>query len=230
MSWSINVKGTPSSINSELDRFETTLGDDPAGDPKKNLSRYEFQQVKPHLQGLLTQANPASTMMLEANGYASLDHATGVISHGGLNVLLKLAAFLLALLMPALVSAQAPTPAVSYDLRTYNATGTLLAVLNVPIAQWACGQPKQSGGTTADTTNPTRWVINDPANPTTLDCIYNDATRLAALPDGGYQGGIIAVDSAGVRSPESTPLSPFTRQRPVQPLPPLAPTGVRVIR
>lgn len=111
----------------------------------------------------------------------------------------------------------APAPT-SYVLRIY-APGQPVSAVTIQASEAECNQPRVTGSNV----NPTTWRWFDPANPE-RDCMYRgDAPRLAALPDGGYEGAIVAV--AVIEGPESARF-PFGRRRPI---PPAAVTGVRVI-
>lgn len=120
----------------------------------------------------------------------------------------------LVILLSFAASALAQTPT-SITLKVYQGT-TIKSTLPVPIAQWQCGQPKQSGSNV----DPTRWVIDDPADRQNKDCIYVDS-RFADLAAGNYTGTTQAVYASG-SSAETAPV-PFTKS------PPPVPTGLRII-
>ncbi len=129
----------------------------------------------------------------------------------------------LALVLVALsalsASAQAPT--------AYTITLNTGATATIPIAQWTCGQTPKIPATSA--VNPGRVVIDDPAAPTTADCIYTDPGTglLKSLPfsPASYTATATVTNSAGV-SPLSATSLPFTRVGTV----PGAPTGLRLAR
>lgn len=123
------------------------------------------------------------------------------------------------LLLCTAVPAMAQVPAAaSYDLNIYAAGGTTPQTRNVLAASVVCN-------TTAPvptTLNPLIWYWK---NASGLWCRVDDATRLTALADGSYEGTVIPVNSQGLKGPESSPRSPFTRQRPLPP--PAAVTDVQ---
>jgi hypothetical protein len=124
---------------------------------------------------------------------------------------------LLVSLWASVAWAQTAPPPTSYVLRIY-APGQPVSAVTIQAIEAECDQPRFTGSNL----NPTTWRWFDPANPD-RDCMYRgDAARLAALPDGGYEGAIVAV--AGIEGSES-PRVPFGRRRPI---PPAAVTGVRV--
>lgn len=117
------------------------------------------------------------------------------------------------------VMAQTGTPT-SYTFRVYQ-SGTLVGQpLTVQATQVLCDLAPATG----TNTNPTRWRWVDPAR-TGRECELPDATRLAALPDGDYNGTIAAANADG-SSAETTAI-PFVRRRPN---PPSVPTGAKVIQ
>lgn len=82
MSWSVSIIGTPEAVAAKLDEVATTLS---------GQSLEEFNEAKPHLQGLVRQ------VVTTANGYGSLvnlranGHATfegGVKKYGQCSVAL----------------------------------------------------------------------------------------------------------------------------------------------
>jgi hypothetical protein len=89
MSWSFSGIGRPEALKRALDKHSEQLGTDPAGDPRANLSRYEFDAAKSHLAGLLDAADQQTAVALTASGYASIDHATGVVTPKSVSVDLK---------------------------------------------------------------------------------------------------------------------------------------------
>lgn len=131
-----------------------------------------------------------------------------------------LTALLMLSATPALAQTGTPT---NYILRVYNGTSTTLVgtPLTIPASAVLCNQVKVTA--TPPTLNPTEWRWNDPANPTTRDCVFNDATRLTALADGAYEGTASASNADG-ESAESNRF-PFVRRRPN---PPAAPSGLRL--
>lgn len=137
---------------------------------------------------------------------------------------LGLAVLLLALAVPA--HAQAPT---SYTLKISNqgaAAPFTSAVL--PASAWLCGQTPKVVLTTTST-NPIRALVDDPATPTTADCIYVDPGTgpILALPFGTqvYTATLMATYPAG-SSADSPASNPFSRPGVVGP----APTGLRLSR
>ena len=118
------------------------------------------------------------------------------------------------------VPAYAQTPAASFDLTIYPATGPA-QTRTVAEAAVLCAQPAPTG----TTVNPNAWFWPDPARANQW-CKVDDATRLTALADGTYEGTVTAISATGVKAPESSPRAPFTRARPVPP--PAAVTGVRL--
>ena len=121
---------------------------------------------------------------------------------------------------PALAQTGQPT---SWVLRLY-ATGSPTPVSSVTVStlQVTCNQLRAT--TTTNPTNPTTWLWEDPAN-STRDCVFADATRLSALPDGSYEGAAVAVNADGA-SLESV-RAPFVRSRPN---PPAVPGNPRFTR
>lgn len=116
------------------------------------------------------------------------------------------------------VSAQTGTPT-NWILQLYVAGGAAVGTgtsVSAPAVQ--CGQTRVAG----DTQNPTMWKWADPAD-STKDCVFNDAARLAALPDGNYEGTVRAVNSDGMSAESAR--APFTRRRPN---PPAVPTDLRI--
>lgn len=67
MSWSVNVIGRPEAVVKKLDEMETTMS---------GQSLAEYQEAKPHLQGLVSQIVTTregwgALVQVEANGHAS---------------------------------------------------------------------------------------------------------------------------------------------------------------
>jgi len=124
----------------------------------------------------------------------------------------------LAVLMAGPVSGQNVTPT-SYTLRVYaQGATTATTTLSVPYAQWLCNQPPVNGSTL----NPTAWFLDDIKLPGKL-CLYSDAARFQALPDGAYEATVSAVNADGSSAETSRYL--FTRRRAT---PPDVPTGFRL--
>jgi len=119
--------------------------------------------------------------------------------------------------------ALAQTVAVSYDLVIYTPGSPTAQTRNVLASGVACDQ---AAPTTMVTVNPTSWYWDDPARAGRV-CKVDDTIRLAALPDGSYNGTVIPVAEDGTRGLESAS-SPFSRLRALPPPP--ARTGVRIIR
>jgi hypothetical protein len=65
------------------------MGTDPAGDPEKNISRYEFDAAKPHLQALLDHANQECVVSLNAHGHGSFDYRAKVFTPQTISVEIK---------------------------------------------------------------------------------------------------------------------------------------------
>jgi hypothetical protein len=88
MSWSFSGVGKPAALKRALDERSEGMGTDPAGDPKKNLSRFEFDHAKAHIGALLDAADQESAVSINAGGYASID-GDGVVTPKSLNVEIK---------------------------------------------------------------------------------------------------------------------------------------------
>lgn len=138
---------------------------------------------------------------------------------------LGLVAVVLALAIPA--HAQAPT---SYTLKISNqgaAAPFTSAVL--PASGFTCGVTPKIPPFTTTSVNPSKVVIDDPAAPTTADCIYTDPGTgpILSLPFGTqiYTSTISATYPAGP-SPDSLVSNPFSRPGVVG----SAPTGLRMSR
>lgn len=120
--------------------------------------------------------------------------------------------------VPVLAQTGVPT---SYTFKIFPAGSTTpVSTSTVPAANIQCDLAPSSGSTL----NPTRWRWNDLAR-TGRQCELQDATRLAALPDGLYNGTIAASNADGVLG--ESPLLPFERRRPN---PPAVPTGGMIIQ
>lgn len=89
MSWSFNGVGKPEALKRALDSRSAQMGEDPAGNPSKNLSRYEFDHAKAHLGALLDAADQDAVVSLNASGYASIDHETAVVTPKNISVEIK---------------------------------------------------------------------------------------------------------------------------------------------
>jgi hypothetical protein len=116
--------------------------------------------------------------------------------------------------------AQSGTP-VSWRLQIYLAGGGPVGVpvtVTKPAVQ--CGQTRPAQ---ANTLNPVRWRWFDTADKT-KDCLFDDAVRLQALPDGQYEGTITAINADGPAA--EGPRLPFERRRPN---PPAVAEGGRVV-
>ncbi len=132
--------------------------------------------------------------------------------------------FLLALLfltLPALAHAQAIT--------SYTVTISGIAPAVLPIASWVCGVTPKTVAIVG-VINPTKIILDDPASPTTADCVYTDPVAggiLHSLPFGptSYTATALATNSAGNSLVSATSL-PFTRPGGV----PTAPAGLRLAR
>lgn len=77
MSWSVNLVGTPFGISKELDLISEKLD----GQSKK-----EFDEAKPHLQGLLNQM-VNQNVRLNANGHATFTNDEK--TYGNISVVLE---------------------------------------------------------------------------------------------------------------------------------------------
>jgi hypothetical protein len=138
-----------------------------------------------------------------------------------LKILARLCTFLILFAAPLLAQTGQPT---EWTLRVYPAGGqTPTTTLTVPAAQVSCDQPDTPDPGTPST-NPTFWAWDDPAI-AGRDCRFTDQARFDALPDGQYEGTVVATNADG-SSPESARV-PFVRRRPN---PPAAPTGLRFSR
>lgn len=138
-------------------------------------------------------------------------------------LLTVLAVLTLTLALPRTVAAQAIT---SYTFKVLNGT-TVVSTTNIPLTSFVCGQtPKVT--VSGAPTNPKQIVIDDPASPTTADCIYTDPGTgpLSALPFGpmSYSAVIEAVNSSGLISADDPSVDSFTRPGTAAPVP----TGLRV--
>lgn len=84
-----------------------------------------------------------------------------------------------------------------------------------------CGVPKLTG---ASSVNPTKFVWDDPTDPT-KDCLFSPPTGgvLVSLPLGSYEGALHAVNAAGAGAPSNR--AAFSKAAV-----PAAPTGFRIVR
>jgi hypothetical protein len=120
-------------------------------------------------------------------------------------------------LLPVALSAQGIA---SYNLRVYPAgSATATTSLNVPVASISCNQAPVAG---VNVENPTTWRWSDPTN-AGRDCVFTDAARFTALPDGSFEGTVQALNADGPSA--ETARVPFTRRRPA---PPAVPTNPRI--
>lgn len=130
----------------------------------------------------------------------------------------------LGLALPAPARAQAVT---AYTLGIYQQGATAPQTTTVlAAANFLCGQtPKLVVSGTV--TNPSHVVMDDPATPTTADCVYTDPGTgpLLALPFGPtlYTAALFATNGAG-SSAYSAMSNPFARPG----VAPGSPTGVRI--
>lgn len=135
-----------------------------------------------------------------------------------------LAPLLVALLMPSVAHAQAIT---GYVLKLQTQAGAAVSTTPLALSTVTCGVTPKAPPPTGSPTNPKKVIWDDPAAPTTADCIYTDPGTgpLFALPFGAtaYLAVIDATNAAGT-SPDSLPSNSFTRPGTVAP----ALTGVRV--
>jgi hypothetical protein len=103
------------------------------------------------------------------------------------------------------------------------------ATLNFPTG-WSCGQKPKIPRPTVAVVNPTRIILDDPAD-ATADCIFTDSATanggLFSLPFGTntYESTLKNVSSGGT-SPESARSNLFTHPGAAPP----APTGTRIAR
>jgi hypothetical protein len=81
--------GKPAQLKAEMAKEIENYGPSPEGDPANNLSRWEFEHAAEHISGLLDAADQQSIMRVHANGYASIDHATGVVTPMGVAVTIE---------------------------------------------------------------------------------------------------------------------------------------------
>lgn len=66
MSWSVQLVGVPEKIAAELDAYEATL---------TGQSQVEFQEAKPHLQGLIRgNVGQFGLLQLNAGGHATINN------------------------------------------------------------------------------------------------------------------------------------------------------------
>lgn len=125
----------------------------------------------------------------------------------------------LALLLSTPALAQTGTPT-SYTLRVYaQGVASPVTALVVQATQVLCNQPVVNA---VNVTNPTVWFWDDRTQVGKL-CLFSDAERFAALPDGAYEATVQAINADG-SSGESSRV-PFSRRRPN---PPAVPTGLRL--
>ncbi len=133
-----------------------------------------------------------------------------------------LAPLLVALLMPSVAHAQAIT---GYVLKLSTQAGAAVSTTPLGLTVVTCGVTPKA--TVSSATNPKKVIWDDPAAPTTADCVYTDPGTgpLFALPFGAtaYLAIVNATNSVGM-SPDSLPSNSFTRPGTVAP----ALTGVRV--
>ena len=142
---------------------------------------------------------------------------------------------LIALAVPSMAQAQTQTAAItSYVFRAYQQGATAPTQTETFLATAVqCGQAPPPVGTSV---NPTKIVWTDIAAPT-LACIFTDPATgaLHSVPTpGNYEGTLQAVSNdpncttaPNCASPES---ARATFSRATTPLPPVAPTGVRIVR
>lgn len=140
-------------------------------------------------------------------------------------LLMSCTTLLIVLVMPASVAAQPPT---SYILKISNiGASTPFSTTTLPASGFVCGVTPKLASPSGTFANPKRVVIDDPAAPTTADCVFTDAGAgpLLALPFGTqqYNAVIDVVNSAGT-SADSLVSNSFSRPGTVAP----APTGLRV--
>ncbi len=135
-----------------------------------------------------------------------------------------LAPLLVALLMPSVAHAQAIT---GYVLKLNTQAGAAVSTTPLSLTAVTCGVTPKAPPPTGSPTNPKKVIWDDPAAPTTADCVYSDPGTgpLFALPFGAtaYLAIVNATNSAGT-SPDSLPSNSFTRPGTVAP----ALTGIRV--
>jgi len=116
----------------------------------------------------------------------------------------------------------------SYTYKIFNQGATApFTTASLPATAVVCNTtPKLTA--TGTTVNPTKVAWDDPANPTTADCVYTDPGTgpLLSLPFGAqaYTSTVAAVNAVGP-SADSASSNPFSRPGVVV----NAPTGLRVI-
>lgn len=122
--------------------------------------------------------------------------------------------------------AQPPT---AYTLKIFNQGASQpVSTTVLPASGFVCGLTPKLPTPTGAVANGKRLVIDDPANPATMDCLYVDPGTgpLVSLPFGVqvYTATINVVNSAGTSSDVAS-LNSFTHPGTVAPVP----TGVRVV-
>lgn len=117
----------------------------------------------------------------------------------------------------------------SYEVQFYQpgvdaTTGAPFTTLTIPASSVTCNQAKSALPSTP-IINPKKISWDDPANPTTRDCVVDASTFLMALPvvSGSYTATMTATDSVPLTSTRSAPSNPFGRSAP-----PAARTGLKV--
>lgn len=135
-----------------------------------------------------------------------------------------LSALTIAILLFVSASAQAPT---GYVLKLSTQAGAAVSTTPLALSAVTCGVTPKAPPPSGAVTNPKKVIWDDPAAPTTADCVYTDPGTgpLFALPFGATAYLMVAdvVNSAGT-SPDSLPSNSFTHPGTVAP----ALTGVRV--
>jgi hypothetical protein len=102
----------------------------------------------------------------------------------------------------------------SWNLSIYQSP-LFISAISVAADQVRCLQPAPAS---ISTENPTTWVWDDAANPGSV-CTYVD-TRLAALPDGAYEGSAQAVSAGGASNESARAAFSIKTSAPPPPPPP----------
>lgn len=114
------------------------------------------------------------------------------------------------LLLAAPASAQPPT---SYILKIFNQGATApVTTTTIPASSFTCGQTPKVTVSTGTETNPNRLAFDDPANPSTADCVYVDPGTgpILSLPFGAqvYTAVMDVVNAVGTTA-DSASSNPF---------------------
>lgn len=133
------------------------------------------------------------------------------------------------LLLSGVRPAQAQ-PVTSYTVNIFlQGAGLPLTTATLPASSFLCSQTPKVPPATGSVANPGRFVVDDPAAPSTADCIYVDPGTgpILALPFGTQVfTATIAATSTGGTSVATAGLNSFTHPG----ASPSAPTGFRIIK